>query len=129
MIDLKIWIEGLEEAQAANRRAIAELTPARAFGRALQYTTVMLFDYAVAITHRLTGALAASHRMKVKFRPYGFEIRPDPHAVGPRGRFPAEYGIFEHRRGGEHAFYDRTYAEMGGRALQYGIDVLAQRIE
>ena len=35
----------------------------------------------------------------------------DPRAVNPRGQKPSVYGFYENKRGGEHAFYDRTVEE------------------
>jgi hypothetical protein len=36
----------------------------------------------------------------------------DPSAINPRtGQKPAVYGYYENKRGGEHAFYDRTVEE------------------
>jgi hypothetical protein len=45
------------------------------------------------------------------------KIYIDPGSVSPRRTKrkyrPAEYGIYENARGGEHAFYDRTVEEIG----------------
>ena len=46
----------------------------------------------------------------------------DPGSVSPRRTKrkakPAEYGVYENARGGEHAFYDRTVDEIGDSTVQ-----------
>ncbi len=115
--DVKLSITGIQEAQAANNRAIAALTPAGALGRAIKYGTTEAHRYAVAVTHVDTGALRASHRMEVS----GLRGRIfiDPWSTNPRsGTPPAEYGLYEHRRGGSHAFYQRVVDERGDEISQ-----------
>lgn len=81
--------------------------------------------YARATTHIDTGALALSHRMKVTGR--GRIARAlifiDPGALNPLGQRPAEYGIYEHGRGGLHAFYARTFfffkRDRGARFIKF----------
>lgn len=42
----------------------------------------------------------------------------DPGAINPRSRKrAAEYGVYEHKRGGEHAFFSRTVGEAGQQIL------------
>ncbi len=110
--DVKLSITGIQEAQAANNRVIAALQPSGALGRAVQYGTAAAHRYAVGVTHVDTGALRASHRMEVT----GLRGRVyiDPSARNPRSRQrTATYGPYEHDRGGEHAFYQRTIDEQG----------------
>lgn len=110
--NVKLSITGIQEAQAANNRAIAALKPSGAFGRAIQYGTLSAHRYAVGLTHVDTGALKSSHRMEVQ----GLRGRVyiDPGAVNPRSnRRTAIYGEYEHERGGEHAFYERVVNEYG----------------
>jgi hypothetical protein len=110
--DIKLTITGIQEAQAANNRAIAALRPDGAFGRAVQYGTAAAHRYAVAVTHVDTGTLRASHRMEVN----GLRGRVyiDPSATNPRsGGRAAVYGPYEHDRGGEHAFYQVVYDQYG----------------
>lgn len=110
--DVKLSITGIQQAQAANNRAIAALKPGGALGRAVQYGTIAAHRYAVALTHVDTGALKSSHRMEVS----GLrgKIYIDPGAVNPRSnRRTALYGEYEHERGGEHAFYQRVIDEHG----------------
>jgi len=125
----RVTIEGIQEAQRANLRAIAVMEPKGKLGRALQLILPELHRYAVSITHvwvHWGGALRAAHRMQLlesseeTARGYIFI---DPSAVNPRGQKPIDYGIYEHARGGEHAFYQRTMTEIGptaaGRAMRF----------
>lgn len=115
-LDLNATLRGLQEAQDQNLRQIAALQPSGALGQAIREATAQLHRYAVAITHvwRIKGGgLRASHRMEVLGGGLGGRIYIDPAAVNPRGQRPAEYGIYEHARGGEHAFYERAINERG----------------
>ncbi len=90
------------------------MKPSGAFGAAIQTATILAEQAAVAITHVDTGSLRASHRGKVN----GLRgvINIDPGSVNPRSKQkPAEYGYYEHMRGGEHAFYQRVEREDGMR--------------
>jgi hypothetical protein len=138
MTEINLDINGIQEAQDANLRAIAELSPAGEFGAAIRDATIALHRYAVSITHvgryiqtssgkwRWArpdeagvggGALRASHRMEVTA--LRGRVYVDPGSVNPRtGRKPAEYGAYENARGGAHAFYDRATAEYGPEVLR-----------
>ena len=97
------------------------------------YISSMLYTctiYAKSITHVQSGELAKaitweynSHRMKGA-------IFVDPGAVwnSSRGvvRKPSVYGIYEHARGGSHAFMKRTFEE---RATQFGMLGLRMAVE
>jgi len=103
-------IKGIQEAQAVNAKMIARLQPNGEVGQKIKDLTSSAHRYAVSITHVLTGSLRASHRMELK----GLRgrIYLDPSAINPRtGQKPAVYGYYENKRGGEHAFYDRTVEE------------------
>lgn len=109
---MKVTIQGLQQAQEANLHNIAMMKPSGALGRMVQYATVAAHRYAVAITHVDTGALRASHRMRVSGS--RGEIYIDPAARNPwSGMLTSRYGPTEHRRGGSHAFYERTDREYG----------------
>ncbi len=111
---MDMTIKGIQEAQRWNLRAIAALRPSGALGRAIQWGTAAGHRYAVSITHVITGALRASHRMSVSSTQG--RIFLDPSARNPRSRQrTAVYGPVEERRGGEHAFYRRTVTEAGPR--------------
>jgi hypothetical protein len=125
----RVTIKGIQEAQRANLRAIATLQPQGRLGRALQMVMAELHRYAVSITHVWIvwgGALRASHRIGVLTLTENNgrgEIFIDPSAMNPRGQRPSVYGIYEHARGGEHAFYERTVNQAGpgavGRAMRF----------
>jgi hypothetical protein len=114
-------LEGIQEVQQRNLRRIANMKPEGVAGQAVRDAAIALHRHAVSITHVGKyvggGALKNSHRMDVN----GLEsiIYIDPKSVSPRrGKRkykPAEYGVYEHERGGEHAFYDRTIDEIGAQ--------------
>jgi hypothetical protein len=125
--DVKITIEGLQEAQDDNAKRIAALKPDGLLGQVIKDATVEAHRYAVAITHMDTGTLRASQRMKIKGR--RGEIFIDPGARNPRSKTPpAEYGRYEHGRGGSHAFYDRTVSEEGPKIADRAIARLKRKI-
>lgn len=120
----QLSIEGIQEVQKRNLARIAALTPAGKAGEAVRDALVALHRYAVSITHVGKyqrngntvggGSLRASHRIEVS----GLEgmVYIDPSAKNPLSKTkPAEYGVYENARGGEHAFYDRTVNEEGPR--------------
>jgi len=112
MSEIGLSITGLQEAQMDNLKRIARLQPDGELGKAIKDTTIGAHRFAVQITHVwkvLGGGLRASHRAEVK----GLRGRVyiDPGAVNPRGQKPSIYGYYENRRGGSHAFYDRTVEE------------------
>lgn len=117
MADVSMTITGLQEVQDLNIRLIAAMKPSGGLGRAVKYATTEAHRYAVAITHVDTGALRASHRMEIE----GLRgiISIDPTAKNPRSKaLTSEYGVVEHERGGQHAFYERTVKERGGKISQ-----------
>ena len=123
--DVKLSITGLQQAQERNLRAIAALQSVGALGRAIKFGTIEAHRYAVAITHVDTGSLKASHRMTVSGTRGVIAI--DEGATNPRrGRPVADYAIWEHRRGGSHAFYARVESERGqqiGEAMGHIVKV------
>ena len=122
--DEGLSITGLQEAQADNQRHIAMMKPTGELGSAIREITVGAQRYAITITHVITGSLRASHRMEVK----GLrgKIYIDPNAVNPRTeQRPVVYGFYENKRGGEHAFYDRTVDEYGRESG----DIVLKRID
>lgn len=124
---MSLTIRGLQRAQAMQQRAYAALQPSGALGQAIQYITAHALRYVISITHVDTGALRASHRMLVG--PARGSIYLSPVGANPRtGQRPAEYGVYEHARGGEHAFYDRTSAEVGEKLLKQGVSLVVGAI-
>lgn len=125
---MRMTISGLQAAQAANNRMIAALRPSSAMGRAVQHATVLAHRYAVMLTHVDTGALRASHRMRVAGL-YG-QVYIDPTARNPRtGRLARVYGPYEHARGGAHAFYHRVVDEYGMRIVSEAGRILLRELE
>lgn len=123
--NVKLSITGIQEAQAANNRAIAELRPTGALGRAIQYGTIAAHRYAIGLTHVDTGSLRASHRMEVSALRGVVYI--DPSTTNPRShQAPATYGPYEHDRGGSHAFYQRVIDEHGAQ-IEREMERIVQR--
>lgn len=110
--DIRVTISGLQQMQSRNDRRIARLRSNSDLGRAIQGATAEAHRYAVAVTHVDTGSLRASHRMEVNGLHGRVYLAPE--AINPRSRQKtAVYGYYEHERGGEHAFYERTVNERG----------------
>lgn len=96
------------------------------FSLLIRETLEELRDYARAITHRSTGTLAESHTVYFDTAHQRGEIRPDPtfaRRQGRRGRLQSveQYAAYEHARGGDHAFYQRTLDEYGDKVVRRGV--------
>lgn len=112
---IEATIKGVQEAQKKNLKAIAALSP-KGVGKALQIGSANAHRYAVSITHIDTGTLRAAHRIELNLKSARARLFIDPGATNPdSGEKAAEYGVYEHRRGGEHAFYERTEREIGDK--------------
>lgn len=123
----QLSIEGIQEVMARNNRRIANLQPEGAAGEAVRDMAIALHRHAVQITHVDTGALRASHRMEVNELEGMIFI--DKNSRNPRSKQrPVIYGVFEHDRGGEHAFYDRTIAEIGEAVKQRAIAYIKEAV-
>lgn len=122
---MKFDIGGIQEVQEANLKTIAALRPRSVFGEAIKGAMIEAHRYAVQITHVISGALKASHRMEMKRGLQG-RIFVDPNSPPPRnnGTKPAEYAVYEHARGGSHAFYGRTVSEHGHKSAAVGAEIL-----
>lgn len=117
-VDMRIY--GLQEAQAGNQQMLMASRPQGEFGEAIDYVVKHALAYAIRVTHVDRGWLKASHRGRragLKGAVY----------IAPMGGDddPAEYGPYEHARGGSHAFYDRTVDEAGDQIIKGGIKILA----
>lgn len=128
---VRVTIEGIQEAQQANEKAIRALKPAGSFGQAVKYTTTEAHRRSVYNTPWDTGGLRAAHRMQIS----GLrgEIFIDPGAVNPRqgGARPAVYGAVLHGqgmrpglRGGVRAFYQYTAEQEGPGILREAEKIL-----
>lgn len=117
--NVNLTITGIQQAQRANQTMIQSLRPISTLGQALKYGIVTALRYAVAITHVDTGSLRASHRGEIEGDGTRARIYIDPSAVNPRShQLTSVYGIYEHNRGGGHAFYARTAQEAGPLIVQ-----------
>ena len=124
---MKSSIRGLQEAQRGNLKMVAAMKPEGGFGEAIRAGTVAAHRYAVVETHVDTGALRASHRMKVS-RLEG-KVSIDPSARNPRSNaLVAQYGAVEEARGGEHAFYDRAVNRHGSNIAKQITAALISRM-
>jgi len=115
-------VEGMAAAQAALRRAEQVAAAGGPLEKALSYAATRLERYAISITHVDKGDLKGAHRIRVSSN--RAEIYLDPSAVNAKGRRPAEYGVYEHARGGSHAFYQRTIDEASDAVLREAGDML-----
>jgi hypothetical protein len=120
-------IQGLQEAQRDNLKMIAALHPSRGLARGVQAALTDLERFAVSVTHVDTGALRASHRMRMELGANDAlgTIYIDPGAMNPRSnKRVVDYAGTEHARGDIHAFYERTYNEEGDRAMELAVGVI-----
>ena len=108
-----INIEGILDAQKANLIAIAAMSPGGAFGEAIKDATIQTHAYEVKTMHAITGAMKASARMDINLESYRGLVFIDPDAYGERSGKPIDYAHYEHARGGEHAFAQKTVTEAG----------------
>ena len=107
---MSVTIEGAEEVQRALEQAARVAKQGGALQQAVGVIAQHLRAYAVDVTHVDTGALKASHTIQQSGT--RAVIYPNPAVINPRSRkSPAEYGIYEERRGGSHAFYARTMGQ------------------
>lgn len=114
----RLRIEGLQEALRRNQQRVLALRPDGVVDREIHRITLGAQRYAMSITHVDTGALRLSHR--AIYAPSQGRVHLSPSTRNPRtGKRPWEYGVYEHDRGGEHAFYTRTKVEYGVKTLRY----------
>lgn len=119
----ELSIEGIQEVQQRNLRRIAVMKTGGKGEDAVRDALIALHRYAVQITHvgkyAGGGALRASHRIEMDGM--AGKIYIDPNSTSPRRSSstsrPSVYGVYEHERGGEHAFYDRTVEEIGPNVI------------
>lgn len=129
MAFMQVSISGLQEAQSRNLRRIALLQPGNLPGRLAQYMAVQAHSYTVEITHVETGSLRASHMIDENLGAGTASIYIDPSAVNPEtGERPAVYGVEEHERGGDHAFYRRVVTERGRVILDNALKLAKEEL-
>lgn len=116
-VTLKSTVLGQAEALAAVSQVEREIRSARsAFRRAVGRAAEHSQRYARQVTHTDTGELQAAHRSRYT-GPLRAEVYIDQGRRNIRGGRPHIYGVYEHARGGGHAFYARTVNEEGGAIL------------
>ena len=116
-VTLKTTVQGQAEAVAAVQQMEREIRSARgAFRRAIGRAAEHSQRYARQITHVDTGELQAAHRAAYT-APLRAEVYIDQGRTNIRGGHPHIYGVYEHNRGGGHAFYARTVSEEGTAIL------------
>lgn len=123
MINLHTSIAGLQEAQARNLRRIAGFQPSGKLGQVVKDATLAMLRFVISITHVWIykgGGLRSSHIADLSGL-HG-KIFISPGAVNPRGQMPAVYGVYEHARGGSHAFYARGIIEYGPEVARMILD-------
>jgi hypothetical protein len=123
--DVNLSIKGIQEAQAANLKAIAAVKPTGAVGQAVKEGAALAHRYAVYFTPWEHGALRAAHAIRLEARGLRGRIYISPSAVAPRRKArPSEYGVYLHAqgrrsglRGGIRAFYEHTWDVKGDEVL------------
>jgi hypothetical protein len=89
-------------------------------------------NFAVNITHRLTGDLASSHEWEYDSHRMTGRLyigRRYVHARGGNVYFPFIYGVYEEERGGTHAFYEQTYRYYVLTRAPLGLRTIVREIE
>ncbi len=123
---MPVTIYGIQAAQAALNRVSAVAKPGGPLAQAVQEATVQAQRYAIVITHVDTGALKGAHVTSV--RGHHGEVYINPAAARSDGRRPAQYGPYEHERGGSHAFYERVIDERGAQIAREAGRVLMRAL-
>lgn len=107
-VEVRARIENIQAWQAENLRQIRAVRPDGELGKTVLKVGAATQRWIVGVTHVDTGALRAS--MRLDYEETGTEaiatVYIDAESVNPKGQRPAEYGVYENRRGGSHAFYD-----------------------
>ena len=124
-VTLQATVQGDRQAVLAVlsiERQIAGAAPglSRAVGRGAERAMA----YARRISHVDTGELQASHRANYASS-LRAEVYVDPAVTNIKGKKPGEYSVYEHGRGGDHAFYARTVNEQGQAILLEAARVFA----
>jgi hypothetical protein len=120
-------IYGIESVERALKAAQEAAREAGELGRAVHVAAQHASAYAIQISHVWTGALQESHSINQKGA--RAVIYPNPGVINPISlTSPAEYGPYEHARGGDHAFYARTVREDGQAAADAALAYLRRSL-
>ena len=119
-------ILGLRELQQFLSNVIEGLRGTYLIG-AIERATEEARKYAASVTHVDTGSLQGAHETEIdSARNVGY-VQISQSARNPESNTPPfEYGVYEHERGGAHAFYQRTVDDRGE---QIGGDALSLIVE
>ena len=90
----------------------------------------LALNYASSITHQDTATLWQSYVLDTSGLKSRSEVvvHIDPSVTNPRNERPVKYGPYEHNRGGQHAFFDRTVNERGDQILRGGVNRIVQSL-
>jgi hypothetical protein len=124
-VTLRTTVQGQREAVEAVQRIERQITGAapglsQAVGRAAEHA----MRYAREISHIDTGELQGSHRARYVGSKRA-EVYVDPSVTNIKGKKPGVYSVYEHARGGDHAFYARTVNEEAGAIFAEAAGVFA----
>lgn len=91
-----------------------------------------LKNYAVSVTHRESSNLARSHTWIYDSHRMQGTLYVDPTKFWFKGRgritWPHKYAVYEHARGGSHAFYERTVREAAPYVLPQGLKAAVRKL-
>lgn len=111
-----LTIKGIQEAQRKNLQRMAAMKPEGRLGNAVRSIALEAHRYMTSVTHVDTGAYKASNR--VSMIGLTAKINVDTSAVNPHGGKPVIYSVYEEARGGDHAAYALTGAQIKGGIVQ-----------
>jgi hypothetical protein len=117
-------IYGIQQTQANLNRIAATNRPDSVIAAAVEGATQAAHRYAIYVTHVDTGALKGAHAYTARGVHGEVYIRAE--AQRSDGRRPAQYGPYEHARGGSHAFYARTVSE-GASSIEAAANAAVRR--
>lgn len=104
-------VKGLEKTQKALADTIKAAQPDGKLDHSIKLGITFAYGLAKDYTHIDTATLRAAHRMQ-QMRAANWRIHIDPSVVNPKtGQKPYEYGVYEHYRGGDHAFYEQVFLQ------------------
>lgn len=103
--DLKIVLQGFDEAQRTMLRAVRATQPKGALGQGVKDELLIAQSEAASASHIDTGTLIRSHVIYWDGGDTG-EVTPSPYNLNPKSQKPPSiYGPHEAARGGDHDFY------------------------
>lgn len=110
IVSTQMWVEGNEQIQRV-LLALSEQTAETGDIRTQveESWARALAQLAIKYTHVDTGSLRSAHHVLAQDKAHVVQISPlviNPESVTP----PHEYGVYEHARGGDHAFYYLVWA-------------------